>query len=340
MRERPHRNHVNAATGVRFQIRFRDPSARFDKRVIPEAFSPEHFDNGRGVIGRHVIEHQQTRILFGAFLLKATKRSCCRTRCVLAAHFDFDECGFLPKSPSLLNGERRRVRFTHSQERQMIILDNNRIAEAEAMGAAIAEMQRTLIQQAPRSLSRADDSHRGSVLSGTFLQATDRGGDPAHPLNKIQGDSFEGKELRFGARCAHQYITMLHDITIVLLDHNIDTMSPEHVGQLGQTCYHTTTTRPDASCRTPVLDSKRLNRQVVGCKISPQEGLRDRANCVAIDRILDRESPAMEKRLLDSLLACRVQMKCRHLLLQKESTRPETCFGPRNHFRSRRLYGV
>src|SRR6202034_3877528 len=124
-------------------------------------------------------------ILFSRFLLEAAKFFCCLTRCFYSPDFDFDERGIPPKLPGFRDSSGCSLLFASGQKRKMIVLDDNGIAEAEPMSSAITEVQRALIKQPPRGLSRADDTRRRAAPPGAFLQATDRGGDPAHALHEI-----------------------------------------------------------------------------------------------------------------------------------------------------------
>src|SRR5229473_2752472 len=108
-------------------------------------------------------------MLLWGFLLKTPKRFCRRASCALSSHFHFDECRFVAKLPGPLYGQGNGFFFAAGQQREMIVLDDDRVGEAEPVRAAVSEMQRALIEQTTRSFSRAHNMDRWGAPARALL---------------------------------------------------------------------------------------------------------------------------------------------------------------------------
>jgi hypothetical protein len=119
-----------------------------------------------------------------------------RARSGFSANFDFDERGLFAQLPCLFDRQRCGVFFAIREQRQMVVLDQNRIAEVQAMGANAAEMQRSLVEQPPWGFARADHARFRSASGDALLHGTRRASDSAHPLHQIQADAFKREQFR------------------------------------------------------------------------------------------------------------------------------------------------
>lgn len=147
MRERADRNGVDTASGVRLHIRFRNAAAGLDQNVIPQILAAQPVENRAGLIGGHVVEHQQAGIFFRRIFLQAAKRL---GRCAcggFAAHFDLNEGGIGAKRPGFFDRNGCCFFFASSQQREMVVFHHNGVAKPEAVSAAVAEMQCALVEQ-------------------------------------------------------------------------------------------------------------------------------------------------------------------------------------------------
>src|SRR5271156_4760619 len=100
----------------------------------------------------------------------------------------------------------------------MIVLDHHRVAQPQSVCSAVSKMQSSLVEQSPRRFSRAHNPCRRGAPSRPFLQATRRGSDAAHSLQKIQADALERKQSRFLAFQTQQNIARLDGIAVLLVE--------------------------------------------------------------------------------------------------------------------------
>ena len=114
----------------------------------------------------------------------------------------------------------------------MIVLDDDRVAQAEAMCSAVAEMQCALIEEPPGSLSRAHDSSSRRAPPRAFLHATRRCGDAAHSLQQIQAHALEREQFRLVSFGTQQRVAGLDHVAILFFERDFDSMSPHQEGKL------------------------------------------------------------------------------------------------------------
>ena len=191
----------------------------------------------------------------------------------------------------------------------MVVFHDNGVAKPEAVRAAVAEMQRALVEQSPGSLARADDSRGGTLAFGALLETANRGRDAAHSLNQIQPHAFEREQLHFVALRSQQQVTGSDRVAVALLQGGNDTLSPQQESQFGQARNHAASARQDYRLGAPSAGPESRDREIPRCKIGTQQSLREGANGIAVFRMVEREARAPEEGCLGSLFARKVHAK-------------------------------
>ena len=177
----------------------------------------------------------------------ASDASSCKRRNVLrrrarrgfAAHFDFDERRFLAKLPRLFDRHRRGIFFAAGEQREMVVLDHDRVAEPEAMGSAVAEMQRALVEQPPGSFSRAHDSRRRALALRAFLQAArSRWRCRSFSAMRFKPTRSSESSLHLVAFGTQQHIAGPDRVAILLFKSDLDAMRLQQESKLRESRSH------------------------------------------------------------------------------------------------------
>ena len=107
---------------------------------------------------RQIVEHQQARIALARLLLQPAK---CLRGARSAAPSPRTSTSMnaasLARIPGALERQRRRFFFAPRNQRQMIVLDQDGVAEPQAVRSAAAQMHGALVEQAPQRLARGDN---------------------------------------------------------------------------------------------------------------------------------------------------------------------------------------
>jgi hypothetical protein len=104
-------------------------------------------------------------------------------------------------------------------------------------------MQRALIEQTTRSFSRAHNMDRWGAPARTLLETASCRSDSAHPLQEIQSDALQRKQLHFFAFRAHKDVTRANCISIFFLECHLNAALAEHECHLRETGDHSSLLR-------------------------------------------------------------------------------------------------